>query len=322
MTVLALFALALTALAGACRASTEAPGTATGAEASEVSEHGAGLGPPVRGSEPSEPGPGSTAAGPGTSPSELSGGREPPSEAAGGHVVSVTTREDLGVEVLEVSSGDPTLADQFFIRDIGSRDATYLPTAPNFVRLLEIVSRDEVRFLASGRNAADSKREFPFVLDVVRQGGEFVARPERLAIPLDEPVQVGSDRPEALVEVSLDKDSLTLTFGPQAGHEQEFNADGRDVPLIETRLTAGSEDSRSFIIDMPGVVLGEELSPGALPVPDGALFSSVEVRSGPEGTEVVVGATSRMKAFSGELSPPDAESPQATFTFTDEVPGT
>lgn len=277
---------------------------------------------PEQAGRPSEP-PGSLQEGLGDNEaggaSEASPAQTPGSEAAasefdGGRVVAVTTRPDLGVELLEVSFGDPTIAHQFFLRDTAGGKAIYLPTAPNFVTLLQIVSRDEVRFLADGRNSVSGRRTFPFVIDAVRQGDAFVAREERTAIPIAEPVTVGDARPTALVRVELGPSSITLSFGARPGFENLSNAAASDVPHMELRLGSASE-GRAFVVHVAGTTLGPDVSEGELAVPAGGLIRGAEIEAGDDGVDVVIALSEAVTAYSGTIGGEDTDEPWVTVEF-------
>jgi hypothetical protein len=149
-------------------------------------------------------------------------------------IVSITEFEN---QYVLVESKRDSSANKFELYNLSTGDRDELPTMPLYVKLIKIVSENEIILFATGENSESSSKGYPHIINCIRTSEninsdqDFKSSDEEYFFEVGESCNFGDAKSAEITKVEVNKDSIIITFGPIPGDESGFYPDFMYFPI-------------------------------------------------------------------------------------------
>lgn len=216
--------------------------------------------------------------------------------------------------VIVESNIDPTIANDFDWWDMNTGQQYILAGRPFYMQLEQVLSADEVVFLASGDDIS-SDVGFPYYIDAKRPNpnSQFTTTDKTAFFPVDTKVSFGDHKVEVVSKVTASSAGVAMGFAPIKGYEGDFAAGSYGAPQTTTSYIA---DKHEMVIRFKVTKLS--VNAAELQGVHNAFVNSVSAQMSGTDLEVILHLSDKAKFYTGKVD--NVVHPNVIFTFTSQKP--
>ena len=221
-----------------------------------------------------------------------------------------------------VESRRPDTVSFFDLYNLDNGELSHLDTYSHYAKLIKIVNENRFVFFSSGKNHVNSYKDFPFIIECVRndEGQDEFTRFNSIRKPkyfkIWESVEFGNIVNQVLIDIIVDHAGLEILFGP---NNKSYGA----YTTIPPAKTIYHRDKNQFIILFTGTHLGEKYKLHDKVLADKSFyFQSVEVKERGQHLAVIISLQKSAKFYTAEIRCLMTKPfwPYVRFAFATDIP--
>jgi hypothetical protein len=221
-----------------------------------------------------------------------------------------------------VESRRPDTVSFFDLYNLDNGELSHLDTYSHYAKLIKIVNENRFIFFSSGKNHVNSYKDFPFIIECVRNNegqGEFarfnsIRKPKYFKI--GESVEFGNIVNQVLIDIIVDHAGLEILFGPNNKSYGAYTT----IPPVKTIY---HRDKNQFIILFTGTHLGDKFKLyDKILAEKNFYFQSVEAKKKGEDLAVIICLKKSAKFYTAEILNLMTKPfwPYVRFAFATDIP--
>ena len=234
-----------------------------------------------------------------------------------GEIINITSYESDYV-LVESSEGEQPMFELFNLKN-GDRDI--MPIGHYYASLEKIQSKNSITFTTTGKNALNSRMNFPFTINCIRNeenpisNTDFVCQYGDKYLNISDSIEFGGKGSEALSDLRITLQGIEMLFEPIVGKEAEFYAADTTIPVTETSYLM---ESNQFVISFHDAKISKYIKNKDIVCEENNFIHKIELREKGENIIVVVTIKDEAKLYNvktGQIG--DKHLPFVNFSFSD-----